>query len=189
MTRVFISGPMTGYENYNRDKFFAAEDLLEGQGLEVYNPAYPNSDFQDNDWNSYVKLGIKNLLACDQVYVLAGWQESKGSLLEVTVAEALGMPIQYEVPGDKEVFDRDRVLDTAKNIINHDRNDSYGTAKESFSRISDLWTVYLGKNVYPWDVANMMILLKVSRLANSEDHIDSWVDIAGYAALGCEVVQ
>ena len=37
------------------------------------------------------------------------------------------------------------------------------------------------------DVAAMMILLKVARLATSPDKWDNWVDIAGYAALGGEV--
>jgi hypothetical protein len=32
-----------------------------------------------------------------------------------------------------------------------------------------------------------MALVKIARLANSPDHMDSWIDIAGYAACGGEI--
>lgn len=38
------------------------------------------------------------------------------------------------------------------------------------------------------DVAAMMVLLKVARLERDPMHRDSWADVAGYAALGCEAV-
>ena len=41
-------------------------------------------------------------------------------------------------------------------------------------------------NLQPHDISAMMILLKISRLANSPGETDHWVDIAGYAAIGSE---
>ncbi len=38
-----------------------------------------------------------------------------------------------------------------------------------------------------YDVANLMVLLKVVRSKNKPSNTDSWLDMAGYAACGCEV--
>ena len=34
-----------------------------------------------------------------------------------------------------------------------------------------------------------MILLKVARLGADQYHLDSWIDIAGYASCGGEIVE
>lgn len=70
------------------------------------------------------------------------------------------------------------------------RGADYGDARENFERIAALWEVYcrdLGRPFAPADVAAMMALVKLSRLAESPGHADSWVDLAGYAALGSAV--
>ncbi len=74
------------------------------------------------------------------------------------------------------------VLSEATEIINGERKETYGDAHESFSRIAQFWSAYLGHPVNNLDVANMMILLKVSR-TKGKFHRDSYVDIAGYSAL------
>ncbi|OBJ40273.1 hypothetical protein A5630_25315 [Mycolicibacterium mucogenicum] len=83
------------------------------------------------------------------------------------------------------------VLDEAARLIDGDRLGQYGKASESFERIGDLWSAYLGACLTPFDVANMMILLKVSRAKSGLDrgdvHRDSYVDIAGYAALAEQI--
>lgn len=65
-----------------------------------------------------------------------------------------------------------------------DRANDYGDAKQSFSRIAEMWSAYKGVYFTHADVAAMMIMLKVSRLSNDPSKKDSWIDIAGYAALG-----
>lgn len=75
------------------------------------------------------------------------------------------------------------VLEEADSLINGERQQQYGNATESHQRIADLWAGYLGTDVTEFDVVNMMILLKVSRTRN-QYHRDSYVDIAGYSALG-----
>ena len=66
------------------------------------------------------------------------------------------------------------------------RQDTYGSPYASFQQIADLWEAYLKRRAEgplgPQDVANMMILMKVSRSATGKHH-DSTVDIIGYAAL------
>lgn len=37
--RIYLAGPMTGIENYNRHTFAEKAELLQSKGYEVYNPA------------------------------------------------------------------------------------------------------------------------------------------------------
>lgn len=67
----------------------------------------------------------------------------------------------------------------AQQLVNGDRKKDYGDMKESFMRIAGLWSAYLGVHVDQFDVAKMMILLKVSR-AKHNNHRDSYVDVVGY---------
>lgn len=76
-----------------------------------------------------------------------------------------------------------RLLDEAKAVVTGDRREDYGSSYVSFSRIAAMWGTYLGTPVEPRDVAAMMALLKISRLITNGKR-DSWVDLAGYAALG-----
>lgn len=74
------------------------------------------------------------------------------------------------------------ILSEADDLINGERLKTYGTPAESFGRIAELWSGYLGMSLTPLDVTNLMVLLKVSRTKGTY-HRDSYVDIAGYAAL------
>jgi|DEB0MinimDraft_10_1074344.scaffolds.fasta_scaffold01320_10 hypothetical protein len=85
---------------------------------------------------------------------------------------------------------RDEILDTAKQLINGERQQHYGSPKDSFARIGDLWTAYLGDaiavRISAVDAANMLALLKIARLANGP-HQDSFIDACGYMALAGEM--
>ena len=84
---------------------------------------------------------------------------------------------------------REELLTKAIEIVKGARQEHYGTPEDNFRTISDLWTVYLGKAIYPQDVAILMVLMKVARLKADNKHDDSWLDIAGYAACGSEIVN
>lgn len=75
------------------------------------------------------------------------------------------------------------ILEKADEIINGERAKDYGDARQNFQRTADLWSATLGVPVSIEQVILCMIQLKVSRLCNSPDHFDSWMDIAGY--VGC----
>lgn len=81
----------------------------------------------------------------------------------------------YAIPSIPE-----SITDEAKAIVAGDRASDYGDANESFTRIAKLWSAYTGTTISPWDVAQMMILLKVSRAKTSRKR-DTLVDIVGYA--------
>lgn len=88
--KVYISGPITGVENYE-ENFKQAENKLLSLGLEVFNPARFCKDLKDKitnpSWNDYMKICIPALLECDAIYLLTGWELSKGALLEQKIAE------------------------------------------------------------------------------------------------------
>ncbi len=87
---------------------------------------------------------------------------------------------------------RDEVLAEAKKTINGQRAKDYGDAHENFTRIADGWNLIIKEAqhtngyVTPQHVALMMDWVKTARLLNDLSHEDSWVDKAGYSALGAE---
>lgn len=95
-------------------------------------------------------------------------------------------------------MNRPEILDTAKKCVCGQREQDYGKPEDNFSTIGLLWGVYLraahpqlqtvmGANaITPKDVAMMMALLKVARIATG-DTPDSFVDLAGYAACAGEI--
>lgn len=78
-------------------------------------------------------------------------------------------------------------------LISQDRNLEYGEPADNLERTVQLLRAYLGnrtgKDLKSEDVAVIGILLKVGRLAQDTSKIDSWGDIAGYAAIGAEVMR
>lgn len=84
-------------------------------------------------------------------------------------------------------MNRSELLDKAKEIVNGARQENYGKPEKNFANIASYWSLYLGRDIKATDVAAMMILMKLARLENNPKHEDSWIDIAGYAANGCEL--
>ena len=82
---------------------------------------------------------------------------------------------------------REAVLDEAKLIVSKDRNTEYGEPEVNFARIAELWSAYKQEDFQLHDVAVMMMLVKVARIATSPYVQDHWIDIAGYSACGAEV--
>jgi hypothetical protein len=81
---------------------------------------------------------------------------------------------------------RKRILATADHAIHNDRNNQYGPPHQDFARTAKMWSAYLEVPISAHDVAAMMSLLKISRIAWSPQVEDHWVDLAGYAACGYE---
>lgn len=77
-------------------------------------------------------------------------------------------------------------LREAERMVRGQREKDYGTPEQNMGVIAALWTTYVGKTIMPHDVAAMMALLKIARIRSTSTQ-DSWVDLAGYAAIGSEV--
>lgn len=80
------------------------------------------------------------------------------------------------------------ILHTAEKCVCGQREQDYGSPENNFEIIAGFWTVYKGVPFTPNDVAMMMALLKVARIKSGGGTADSFVDLAGYAACGGELV-
>ena len=88
---------------------------------------------------------------------------------------------------------RKEILAAAEKCVCGQREEDYGTPEDSFGLIAELWAKAL-KPCVPegTDVCILpetVALLKVARLIKSPEHLDSWVDLAGYAACGGEIAS
>lgn len=93
--RVYISGPMTGYDDFNYPAFEEAVRLVKRLG---HIPVSPHTQEVEEGkaWESYMRTDIAWMMECDIVVVLPGWEDSRGAQLETYIAKQLGMPV-YEI--------------------------------------------------------------------------------------------
>ena len=90
ITRIYLSGPMTGLPDYNYPAFNAEAKRLRGLGYVVVNPA---ENPPQTTWEAYMEVCIPQVRTCDTIALLPGWSESRGSLRERQEAIRLGIPI------------------------------------------------------------------------------------------------
>lgn len=145
-------------------------------------PAWQYPVFVDLDGGGQVAFTEHELILADAV-------ERDG--LGYASEAAGGMPA---APFDNSPLNtRARTLRTAEDLINGDRAAAYGEPQENFGRVADLWNAQFGRKLkepfQSGDVALALVHLKLSRLANTPDHEDSFVDACGYLALGAEIAE
>lgn len=89
------------------------------------------------------------------------------------------------------------MLKHAADLVGGQRAIDYGDKTVNHERIAFLWNAWLTESwkrrdsieITAYDVAMMMLLLKVARLMHSPGHQDSHVDIAGYASILEEITS
>jgi hypothetical protein len=99
MMRWYIAGPMTGYSEWNFPAFNKAADHLTKLGHTAVNPVDINPD-TTTPWIECMKADLRALIDCDAIYMLSGWNKSKGATLEYVVATGLGLEVFYEDEND-----------------------------------------------------------------------------------------
>lgn len=94
---------------------------------------------------------------------------------------------------------RSEILQAADKIINGQRQQDYGNPEDAFLNIAALWEAYLNNIGYKHiefdhpvcitelDVAHMMIMMKIARGIGGVGTDDTFVDMAGYAAIAGEL--
>ncbi|MBB9724688.1 DUF4406 domain-containing protein [Escherichia coli] len=91
--KVYIAGPMTGYENFNREAFHRAEEALKREGHTVLNPAVlPDGLTQPQ----YMDICMAMIRCVDRIYMLKGWHLSAGAKAELALAEKLGHAVVFQ---------------------------------------------------------------------------------------------
>ena len=116
--RIYIAGPMTGLPDHNFPAFNAASKRLRTQGHFVINPvdlsslfgtpeelsdsfaAYydPSGCSGDDDGiaENVMAAELAAVRSCDAIYLLQGWETSRGAKKELAEAIAYGLTIMQE---------------------------------------------------------------------------------------------
>jgi len=96
---IYISGAITGTTDY-MERFAAAEKRLSEAGFVVINPAKVNSQLpKETDYTGYMKMSLTMLSLCNGIYMIDGWEDSRGAKIEYDYAKATGL----EFVGDNDV--------------------------------------------------------------------------------------
>lgn len=93
--RVYISGGITGVENY-KEVFKRAKEELEAEGHEVINPTEMDEYLPQLTWEEYIDIDIALLNVCEAIYMLKGWKNSRGANREYGYALAKGIKVIME---------------------------------------------------------------------------------------------
>lgn len=103
---IYIAGPMTGYSDHNFPAFDKAQKLLEAEGHRVLSPAQLDRavgvhedtvELPPDFLREAVLRDIATIFFCQAIYLLKGWENSKGARAEKAFCEWLGLEIRYEV--------------------------------------------------------------------------------------------
>jgi hypothetical protein len=66
------------------------------------------------------------------------------------------------------------------------RGEEYGHLKENFDRISALASIMLGRTITPYEIAVMLLAVKMSRMSENRFKLDNYFDGVNYMAFaGC----
>lgn len=104
--KIYIAGKMTGVYEFNFPAFFAAEAKLQAKGHETVNPARHDQETgldvtgltgnetpEGFDLKATLLWDLNQVADCDAIYLIPGWETSKGARAEVALATALSKEI------------------------------------------------------------------------------------------------
>ena len=96
--KIYLSGPMTGLPDYNKDAFKLRAEILRNKGFHVNNPAeISDKHGLDKPYGFYLRKALQQLLDSDVVYVFGDITNSKGAQMEIKIAQTIGMPVYWGV--------------------------------------------------------------------------------------------
>lgn len=108
MMKVYVSGPISGYEEANLPAFRLAADFIALSGHKAVVPhdiwAWDHGDTKcpkaytegpEHSAACYLRGDLLELLQCDAIYMIGGWQASVGAMLEHQVAAFTGLAMYY----------------------------------------------------------------------------------------------
>ena len=94
--KIYISGPIAHYDLHERKHaFLMAKERLESLGYDPVNP-FDNGVPDNAHWREHMRADIAMLLKCDAIFMLPGWELSKGCKLELDVASSCGIAVIIE---------------------------------------------------------------------------------------------
>jgi hypothetical protein len=75
------------------------------------------------------------------------------------------------------------ILQTATDTI-VERGLTHGHPADNLQHTAMLISAYLQMPIHDYQVAGIMVLVKLARTNQSAQHLDNWVDLCSYGALG-----
>mgnify|MGYP003629619005 CR=1 FL=1 len=108
MKQCYICGPMTGLPSFNFPAFHEADKNLTTLGWKCWNPAKMDiaADGIDRDGMSgheevpnlkeIARRDVDAIFQCEMIYMLRGWENSKGARAEHALANWIGLEIIYQ---------------------------------------------------------------------------------------------
>jgi hypothetical protein len=167
---------------YNRDNVCVNTSINSCTDLRLWKPKEPE----------------KSCVTCKH-HALPGLCEPCINCLDFKLHESKEPETSIKRPAaTPETQKRGKVLKKAFDIINGERQDSYGNPEDSFGLIAGYWSEYLNSkfpssdgfiDIDPREVAEMMILFKVARMSGQKPTIDTYADCAGYAGIAGDMVE
>lgn len=95
-TRIYISGKITGTNDYI-ERFNKVEFKLLKEDYEIVNPAITLSNLPTSTTHAeYMHVSYALLDICDGIYLMDGWRDSKGAIMEYEYALKKELLILYQ---------------------------------------------------------------------------------------------
>lgn len=91
--RVYISGPMTGFENANEERFKEAADRLREKGYMVCNPHETSALLGQLTHSEFLRFDFERILEADFLVALPGWETSLGAVSEILMAVRMDVKV------------------------------------------------------------------------------------------------
>lgn len=113
--KLYIAGPMTGFEYFNYPAFYEARNKLvrifREHDIDIVSPAHNDDGSTINPpvpeyaeaHDFYLRQALHKLVDCHAIYLLPGWSKSSGARIECRIAVALGMDVYLD--GESEIGD------------------------------------------------------------------------------------
>jgi hypothetical protein len=124
---IYISGAITNNENYQAE-FQKAEQWLMLKGHTPINPARFITNFPKLTLEQIMKIDYCLLEMCDGIFMLGGWQNSKGACAELSYAKSLGKKPIYQKYYERK--DKKMKLEQYKAIVDFCKEN--GFTQETF---------------------------------------------------------